>query len=183
MATTNRGPRLTNPDWNTHHGKSLKGTPVIFFLAMLVVPFLVGCSVSEWVEVNCPEEHVSTRLPRDPSSTYRHYAQIYESGYRACEEALNSIAPGISSADTMKMIAVDFKHYLATERAAVQTQLETSVSRLLQNPCDNDARTRFQYLIQYVNFNGNYLHKIAAACNDTSTILRTMLEEYRREKN
>ncbi len=143
----------------------------------------VGCGVSEWVEVNCPEEKISTRLPRDPATTYRHYASMYESGYRASEAALGSLIPGLPQSDTLKMIATDFRRYLSVERSAVQTQLQTTVARLQENPCDDDARKRFQYLVQYVNFNGNYLNKIAAACKDSSPNLRTMLEEYRREKN
>jgi hypothetical protein len=143
---------------------------------------IVGCSVSEWVEVNCSAEKVSTRLPRDPATTYRHYGSMYETGYRASESALESLIPSLSPLDTLTMIVTDFKRYLGEERSAVQTQLLTTVTRLQANPCDDDARKRFQYLIQYVNFNGNYLHKIATACKDTSANLRTMLEEYQREK-
>jgi hypothetical protein len=144
---------------------------------------VTGCSVSEWIEVNCPEEHFATRLPRDPASTYRHYGSRYESGYRASEAALRSLIAGPSPSDTLTMIAVDFTRYLTGERSAVQMQLQKTVARLQENPCDDEAHKRFQYLIEYVNFNGNYLHKIAVACRDTSSNLRMMLEEYRREKN
>jgi hypothetical protein len=152
------------------------------FITLYTLEF-VGCSVSEWIEVNCPEEKISTRLPRDPGTTYRHYGSMYESGYRASDAALESLIPGLPHADTLKMIATDFKRYLGVERSAVQTQLQTTVARLQENPCDDNARKRFQYLIQYVNFNGNYLHKVAAACKDTSANLRIMFEEYRKEKN
>jgi hypothetical protein len=152
-------------------------------LAVLTLSVFAGCSVSEWIEVNCPEEHFATRLPRDPASTYRHYGSRYESGYHASETALTSLIARLSPADTLKVIATDFKRYLAGERSAVQMQLQTTVARLQENPCDNDARKRFQYLIEYVNFNGNYLQKIAASCRDTSSNLRMMLEDYRREKN
>jgi hypothetical protein len=150
---------------------------------MLCFSVFVGCSASEWIEVNCPEEQVATRLPRDPATTYRHYGSMYESGYRTSEAALESLIPRLSPLDTLTVIAIDFKRYLGVERSAVQTQLQTVVTRLQENPCDDDARKRFQYLVQYVNFNGNYLNKIVAACKDSSPNLRTMLEEYRREKN
>jgi hypothetical protein len=144
---------------------------------------IVGCSVSEWIEVKCPEERTATRLPRDPASTYHHYGSMYESGYRATEAALESLIPKLSPNDTLKIVAGDFKRYLVGERSAVQTQLEKAVAGLQDNPCNDEARQKFQFLIQYVNFNGNYLRKIATACKETSANLGTMLEEYRREKN
>lgn len=156
---------------------------VMLCFAVLTLSVFAGCSVSEWIEVNCPEEHFATRLPRDASTTYRHYGSRYESGYHACEASLTSLIARLSPADTLKLIAFDFNRYLAGERSAVQTQLQTAVARLQENPCDDDAHKRFQYLVEYVNFNGNYLHKIAAACNDTSVHVAGMLQEYRREKN
>lgn len=144
---------------------------------------LAGCSTSEWVEVNCPEKHIATRLPRDPTATYRHYASMYESGYRAAESALASLILGLSSTDTLKFVAEDFRHYLTGERSTVQVQLERAVARLQENPCDDKARGTFQFLIQYVNFNGNYLRTIASACKDSSSNLRSMLEDYRRVRN
>lgn len=81
------------------------------------------------------------------------------------------------------MFATQFRRYLDGERSAVQTQLQAAVARLQANPCDDDARKRFQYLVEYVNFNGNYLHKIAAACRDSTADLKAMLKEYRRERN
>jgi hypothetical protein len=159
------------------------GTKVILFPVIACTVYLVGCTVGEWIEVKCPEEQVATRLPRDPSTTYGHYGTRYESGYRACERGLNSLVPNLRQTDTLKLIAANFREYLAGERSAVQTQFQTTVARLQDNPCDNEARKRFQYLIQYVNFNGNYLHKIAAACKDTTADVMKMFEEYRQEKN
>jgi hypothetical protein len=163
--------------------KALMGTKIFSFLAMPWMCIIIGCSTSEWIEVNCPEEHVSTRLPRDPATTYRHYGTRYESGYRACESAFDSLIPSLRQTDTLKLIATNFREYLGGERSAVRTQFQSSVARLQDNPCDEEARKRFQYLIQYVNFNGHYLHKIAVACKDSSSNLRTLLEEYRHEKN
>jgi hypothetical protein len=166
------------------HSSRLTTTALVMVcVTLLFLSAFVGCNTGEWMEVRCPDEHYATRLPRDPSSTYRHYGSMYESGYRASEGALNSLIARLSPADTLKLIATDFNRYLAGERSAVQTQLQKAVSLLQENPCDNDARKRFQYLIEYINFNGNYLHKIPAACMDTSSNLRMMLEEYRREKN
>ncbi len=144
---------------------------------------IVGCSVSEWMEVKCPEEHTATRIPRDAASTYHHYGSMYESGYRATEAALESLIPKLSPNDTLKIIAGDFKRYLVGEHSAVQTQLEMTVAELQDNPCNDEARQKFQFLIQYVNFNGNYLKRIASACRDTSSNLKIMLEEYRRERD
>ncbi len=158
------------------------GVMAFLFLEALCISGIVGCIGNEWIEVRCPEEHTAIRLPRDPTSTYRHYGSIYESGYRASEAALNLLIPGLSPGDTLKIVTADFVRYLAGERSAVQVQLEQSVARLQTNPCDDEARKRFQFLIQYVNFNGNYLHRIASACKDTSAILRSMLEEYRQER-
>lgn len=145
--------------------------------------FLNGCSTGEWIEVTCESGHVATRLPRDPSSTYRHYGTRYESGYKAAESALGSLLPNVDATDTLKTIASDFRTYLTGERAAVEHQMEEAVAKLQSDPCDENARTKFQFLIQYVNFNGNYLHKIAAACQDSSANLTNMLEDYRRERN
>ena len=118
-----------------------------FLLAVCVLCF-AGCSTSEWVNVNCPEEHVATRLPRDPASTYRHFASMYESGFRAAENALESLIPGLASTDTLRFVAVDFTHFLFGERSAVQAQMDRAVARLQENPCDDKARGSFQYLIQ-----------------------------------
>ena len=157
--------------------------PTLLFLIAIGVSGIVGCSASEWIELKCPEEHIATRVPRDPASTYHHYGSMYESGYNASETALASLIPDLPPNDTLKIVAVDFKRYLIGERAAVQTQLEKAVANLQTNPCDEEARKKFQFLIQYVNFNGNYLKRIASACRDTSSNLRTMLEEYRRERD
>jgi hypothetical protein len=153
---------------------------------MLIILYLscaVGCSTSEYIEVNCPKERTATRLPRDPASTYRHYGSMYEPGYRATEKALETLISRLPSTDTLKVIAADFRQYLNRERSAVQARLEHAVASLQANPCDDKARGDFQFLIQYVNFNGNYLHNIASACRDTSANLRNMLEDYRRERN
>jgi hypothetical protein len=155
--------------------------PVILLTAILL--FFVGCSGGEWIEVRCPEEHTATRLPRDPATTYRHYGTRYESGFRACEISFDSLITTLRRTDTLKLIATNFRRYLDGERAAVQTQFQSAVTRLEDDPCDNEARKKFQYLVQYVNFNGNFLHKIAAACKDSTMDLMTMLEEYRRERN
>ncbi len=163
--------------------RALMGTKTLLFLASVCTCIILGCSGSEWIEVTCPEQHVSTRLPRDPATTYRHYGTRYESGYRACMHALDFLIPNLRQRDTLKPIAVNFRKYLSGERSAVQTQLQSTVARLQDNPCDEESRTRFQYLVQYVNFNGNFLHKISSACKDTTADLRTMLEEYRRERN
>ena len=98
------------------------------------------------------------------------------------EAALELLIPRLLPDDTLKIVATDFVRYLGGERSAVQMQLEKTVARLQTNPCDDEARKKFQFLIQYVNFNGSYLHKITTACKDTSANLRTMLEEYRRER-
>jgi len=105
---------------------------------------------------------------------------MYESGYRATQTALDSLIPRLARTDTLRTIAVDFGRYLVGERTAVQVQMERTVASLQDNPCDSSARERFQYLIQYVNFNGSYLHKIASSCKDTSADLRTTLTGYRR---
>jgi len=158
----------------------MRALSACYILSLLAV---VGCGTTEWMEVKCPEEHVATRIPRDPASTYRHYGSVYESGYRATQRALDALIPMLSAGDSLRSIATDFKNYLVGERAAVEAQMEQTVSRLEENPCDTEARTRFQYLIEYVNFNGSYLHKIPAACKDSSANLKMVLEDYRRERN
>jgi len=163
--------------------KEFVGMPVILGLVVMYASGMVGCSVSEWIEVKCPEQHTATRIPRDAASTYHYYGSMYESGYRATEAALESMIPKLPTNDTLKIVASDFKRYLVGEHSAVQMQLEKAVAGLQDNPCDDEARTNFQFLIQYVNFNGNYLKRIASACNDTSSNLRTMLGEYRRERD
>ena len=154
----------------------------LVFLLVCLSGF-VGCSPSTYIEVTCPGEHVATRLPRDPASTYGHYARMYESGYRAAQSCLGSLTNRFSPSDTLLHEAGDFTKYLTGERSAVEARMEQAVARLQADPCDDKARADFQFLIQYVNFNGSYLHRIAAACRDSSANLRTMLEDYRRERN
>ena len=107
---------------------------------------------------------------------------MYESGFTASESALDVLLPKIVPADTLRMVVQDFKRYLVSEHNAVQAQLEGAVIALQTNPCDKDARKKFQFLVQYVNFNGRYLHRIASACKDTSADVKDLLLDYRKER-
>jgi hypothetical protein len=107
---------------------------------------------------------------------------MYETGYTASESALKELLPRISRRDTLKTMIEDFTRYLVGEHEAVEYQTNQAVEQLQSDPCDEKARKKFQFLIEYINFNGRYLHKIAAACKDTSAELRTMLIEYREER-
>ncbi len=154
-----------------------------FFISLLLLASsLTGCSTSEWIEVKCPDQNYATRLPRDASSAYRHYGTMYESGYRAGESALRELFPTIPPTDTLRIVVENFRHYLTGERAAVEFQTNQAVKQLQSDPCDEKARKKFQFLIEYINFNGRYLHSIAAACKDTSSELKKMLIEYREER-
>lgn len=169
-----------NGPWRHYGNGGLTLRTIVLMLCVYCIP---ACSTSEWVEVKCADAQYATRLPRDPASSYRHYGSMYESGYDASEVALDRLIPRLSQSDTLRIIASDFKRYLVTERAAVQSQLEKAVVALQDNPCDKDARKNFQFLIEYINFNGRYLHRIPKACKDTSLDLGSMLMEYRRERD
>ncbi len=157
----------------------LPGYRIAFVLPSLI---FAGCSTSEWIEVRCPDQNYATRLPRDANSAYRHYGTMYETGYKASESALRELLPRISHGDTTRILIEEFTHYLVGERTAVEHQTNEVVEQLQSDPCDEKARKKFQFLVEYINFNGRYLHKIAAACKDTSSELRTMLVEYRAER-
>ncbi len=107
---------------------------------------------------------------------------MYETGYTASESALKQLLPKIPRTDTLRIIAENFTRYLVGEREAVQYQTYQAVEQLQSNPCDEKARKKFQFLVEYINFNGRYLHKIAAACKDSSEVLKRMLTEYREER-
>jgi hypothetical protein len=149
----------------------------------LILATLGGCTPSRFTVVNCPEKQVSIRLPSDPSEGYRDYGSYYESGFRACINALNSSINRRRSDDTLRPILASFHTYVTGERTAIRRLLRTTIAGLLQDPCDDRTRTVFHALIENINFNASALHKFPAACGDSDSTLMALINNYKVDKN
>ncbi|HTP13913.1 MAG TPA: hypothetical protein VMM37_09785 [Bacteroidota bacterium] len=157
---------------------------LVTIIALLFVCTIVQTndSLGQWVNVRCSEDGVSTRVPREPSSSYRLYGAHYESEYRSSQKALGSLMAKHATSDSLRDVLKEFRAYLGNERKAIETQLQKSVTRIQKNPCDSLLRRSFHFLLENVDINARRLNKISVACGDTSIDLGGLLREYLRDE-
>ncbi len=160
----------------------MRRTTTVILLMLVCTIVHTNCSTSQWVTVRCSDDSVTTRIPKNPSASYRLYGSRYEAGYRSSLAALGSVISRHSTPDSLRDILREFRTYLGKERKAIATQLQKSVTRIGKDPCDSALRTSFRFLLENIGINARRLNKISAACRDTSADLGGLLKEYRRDE-